>query len=139
MVKGKVKVIRITGKTIQNPKSYLIENGRVIIKSTFGGANNPKYEPPFDLERVGESGFLKRPTCIYQDGADKLVPLQPEGAPPMFTIRDYLKPAGEKIIAQQAKTNLNVTPIQYVEIILLIGLCIAVFLIMARLGIINVG
>lgn len=139
MGKGTVKVIRIKGLKIENPKKYPIVDGRIIIKRGGIGRGDVKYEPPFEGDRIGEKGFLKTKVGLYQDGADRLMSLTPEGKPPVYTVDHYVKTANADILEKQAKVSGTMTSIQYATLFIAIVLLVLTGLIASNLGVINIG
>lgn len=120
---------------------YPVHEGKIIIKKGGKGAGDLKWEPEYKPDRFVEEKFLiwKTKKAYYLANSKELMPIVPNGQPPDFTAEPILKASKEKLLEQQAKTRQNITQIEMIILLVVIGIAIAQFLIMSNLGIINIG
>lgn len=141
VLEPKIKVERIHGNGDVSPlKKYPIRDGKVIIKTGGLGRGDIKYEPPLEADRIAKRGRLfKTKLVYYQDGADRLMPLTPDGTAPKYTVDHYVKTAKAKILEKQAKVGASMTPIQWVTMFFSLASLVLLFLVATNLGVIKLG
>ncbi len=142
VLQPKIKVERIQANgRVKRLKKYPIKEGKVIIKAGGMGRGDLKYEPPLESERIAQRGWwiFKTKMVYYQDGADRLNPLTPDGDPPKYTAEFLKKMSEGKVLSQQAKVGATMTPIQWITLFVTLASAFMLYLMMVDLGIINVG
>lgn len=141
LLEPKIKVERIqANRRIKRLKKYPIKEGKIIIKAGGMGRGDLKYEPPLESDRIAERGWwiFKTRMVYYQDGADRLNPLTPDGDPPKYTAEFLKKMSEGKVLSAQAKVGATMTPIQWVTLFVSLASAFMLYLMMVNLGIINV-
>jgi len=137
---SQILVERISGKKAFT-KKYPVIDGKIIIKRGGLGRGDLAFTPPFEMDRIVETGFwiFRRQKGYYIDGGDQLMPLEPDGDRPKWTAEPIIRAAKEKLLERQAKVSGSTTPLQYVMLFGLFILMGMVFLLMVNNGVIMVG